>query len=203
MWSKERMTRHGEGDGNLVSRVAPSSCCPIPTLEVMTVTSIGSTATTMATSARGCGYSDYDLSMGLRWRRPRHGAVVTTTAPTSTRGCGRHCIKRSYVDACTDHMQIFGVWKLNKMWSIFFKKSYLFYPWRTIVVYAPSKHGHWWHTILLYASSKLVCWWRTILLYATGTLFTRGVQRCTSRVRYLPVAYTLYATGSSVPVAWY
>jgi hypothetical protein len=37
------------------------------------------------------------------------------------------------------------------------------------------------------------------IMYATGTLLTHGVQLCTSRVR----SYNVYATGSSVPVAWY
>jgi hypothetical protein len=49
------MIRHDEGDGNLVSRVVPLSCYPLPTLEVTT-----------ATSTHGCSDGNDDLGMGLR-----------------------------------------------------------------------------------------------------------------------------------------
>jgi hypothetical protein len=42
--------------------------------------------------------------------------------------------------------------------------------------------------------------WRTGP-YATDTIYTRGVQACTPLVGVVAVAYSLYATGSPVPVA--
>jgi hypothetical protein len=121
------------------SWLAPTSCCPLPTLEVtMTTTSAwgcgdddgdldtrlwwsqwrpwhAAAATATMTLAWGCSDDDADLAWGCGdnylgtglWRRlhlhgvaaammPWYRAVAMTTAPTSTRGCGRHCIKMSY-----------------------------------------------------------------------------------------------------------
>jgi hypothetical protein len=82
MWSKERMTRRGEGDSNLVPGWRPR-------LVVLFQLSRwrrwprhrAAAATTMTTLAWGCGNDDGDLDMGLwRWqRRSWHAAAATTT----------------------------------------------------------------------------------------------------------------------------
>jgi hypothetical protein len=67
MWSKERMTRLGEGDGNLVLGWRPRLVVLFQILRSRWRPRHRAVA--MVTTTRVCGEDDDDLGMGLRHRR--------------------------------------------------------------------------------------------------------------------------------------